>query len=130
MVVVLQVLCHYEFMIEMGPLISENQVKKSMSCVASPHLTRLGKGCYTYTRTWLLWKSFLSYTYVLDIRAYMSYCWRILEMIYIGAYPSFLWMMYLETFLYWSIVTSERALIKDAIVYLLLGHSYLTVLVH
>ena len=41
--VVLQVLCHYEFMIEIGPLVSENQVKKSMSCVASPHLTRLGE---------------------------------------------------------------------------------------
>ena len=39
--VVLQILCHYEFMIEMGPLMSENQVKKSLSCVASPHLTQL-----------------------------------------------------------------------------------------
>ena len=37
-------LCHYEFMIEMGPLILENQVKKSMSCVAAPHLPRLGDG--------------------------------------------------------------------------------------
>ena len=44
MVVVLQVLCHYEFMIEMDPLMSENQVKKSLSCVASPHLMRLGEG--------------------------------------------------------------------------------------
>ena len=44
MVVVLQVLCHYEFMIEIGPLMSENQVKKSLSCVASPHLTQLGEG--------------------------------------------------------------------------------------
>ena len=44
MVVVLQVLCHYVFMIEMGPLMSENQVKKSLSCVASPHLTQLGEG--------------------------------------------------------------------------------------
>ena len=43
MVVVLQVLCHYEFMIEMGPLMSENQVKKSLSYVAFPHLTRLGE---------------------------------------------------------------------------------------
>ena len=42
--VVLQVLCHYEFMIEMGPLMLENQVKKSLSCVASPHLTQLGEG--------------------------------------------------------------------------------------
>ena len=39
--VVLQVLCHYEFMIEMGPLMSENQVKKFMPCVASPYLTWL-----------------------------------------------------------------------------------------
>ena len=31
-------------MIEMGPLMSENQVKKSLSCVASPHLPRLGVG--------------------------------------------------------------------------------------
>ena len=44
MVVILQVLCHYEFMIEMGPLMSENQVKKSLFCVASPHLTQLGEG--------------------------------------------------------------------------------------
>ena len=42
-VVVLQVLCHYEFMIEIGPLMLENQVKKSMLCVASPHLTWLGE---------------------------------------------------------------------------------------
>ena len=42
--VVLQVLCHYELMIKMGPLMLENQVKKSMSCVASPHLTWLGEG--------------------------------------------------------------------------------------
>ena len=42
--VVLQVLCHYEFMIEIGTLMSENQVKKSLSCVMSPHLTWLGKG--------------------------------------------------------------------------------------
>ena len=44
--VVLQVLCHYEFMIEMGSLMSENQVKKSLSCVVSPHLRRLGKRRY------------------------------------------------------------------------------------
>ena len=44
MVIVLQFLCHYEFMIEMTPLMSENQVKKSMSYVVSPHLTRLGEG--------------------------------------------------------------------------------------
>ena len=31
-------------MIEMDPLISKNQFKKSMSCVMSPHLMRLGKG--------------------------------------------------------------------------------------
>ena len=42
--VVLQVLCHCEFMIEMSPLMSENQVKKSLSYVASPHLMRLGEG--------------------------------------------------------------------------------------
>ena len=42
--VVVQVLCHYEFMIEIGPLMSENQVKKSMSYVASPHLKRLEEG--------------------------------------------------------------------------------------
>ena len=42
--VVLQVLCHYEFMIEMDPLMSENQVKKSLSYVMSPHLTQLGEG--------------------------------------------------------------------------------------
>ena len=41
---VLQVLCHYEFMIEIGSLMSENQVKKSLSCVASPHLMWLGEG--------------------------------------------------------------------------------------
>ena len=40
----LQVLCHYEFMIEMGLLMSKNQVKNSMSYVASPHLTGLGEG--------------------------------------------------------------------------------------
>ena len=38
-----KVLCHYEFMIEMGQLMSENQVKKSLFCVASPHLTQLGE---------------------------------------------------------------------------------------
>ena len=42
--VVLQVLCYYEFMIEIGSLMSENQVKKSLSYVASPHLTQLGEG--------------------------------------------------------------------------------------
>ena len=42
--VVLQVLCHYEFMIEMGLLMLENQVKKSLSYVASPHLMWLGEG--------------------------------------------------------------------------------------
>ena len=44
MVVVVQVLCHYEFMIERSQLMLENQVKKSLSCVVSPHLTRLGEG--------------------------------------------------------------------------------------
>ena len=43
-VVVLQVLCHYEFMIEMDPLMTENQFYKSQSCVASPLLSRLGEG--------------------------------------------------------------------------------------
>ena len=43
-VVVLQVLCHYEFMLEVGPLMTGNQFYKSQSCVASPHLTRLGEG--------------------------------------------------------------------------------------
>ena len=43
MVVVLQVLCHFEFMIEMDPLMLENQVKKSLYRMASPHLTRLGE---------------------------------------------------------------------------------------
>ena len=42
--VVLQVLCHYKFMIEIDPLISKNQVKKFLSCVMSLHLTGLGKG--------------------------------------------------------------------------------------
>ena len=37
-------LCHYEFMIKMGLLMSKNQVKKSMSYVVSPHLPRLGDG--------------------------------------------------------------------------------------
>ena len=49
-VVVLQVLCHYEFMIEMGPLMSENQVKKSLSCVESPHLPQLGEGVSQFVR--------------------------------------------------------------------------------
>ena len=31
-------------MIEMGSLMLEKQVKKSLSCVASPHLTRLREG--------------------------------------------------------------------------------------
>ena len=42
--VVLQVLCHYEIMIKMGPLMLKNQVKKFMSYVASSHLTQLGEG--------------------------------------------------------------------------------------
>ena len=42
--VVSQVLCHYDFMIEMGPLMSKNKVRKSKFCVASPHLTQLGEG--------------------------------------------------------------------------------------
>ena len=33
-------------MIEISPLMFENQVKKSLSCVASPHLMRLGRGQY------------------------------------------------------------------------------------
>ena len=44
--VVLQVLCHYEFMIGMGPLMSKNQVMKSLSYVASPHWTWLGEGAF------------------------------------------------------------------------------------
>ena len=43
-VVVLQVLCHYEFMIEMSSLMSENQVKKSFSYVASPHVMWMREG--------------------------------------------------------------------------------------
>ena len=43
-VVFLQVLCHYEFMLEVGLLMTGNQLYKSQSCVASPHLTRLGEG--------------------------------------------------------------------------------------
>ena len=37
-------LCCYEFMIELGPLITKCQIKKSQFCVASPHLLRLGEG--------------------------------------------------------------------------------------
>ena len=37
-------LCPYEFMIELGPLIIECQIKKSQFYVASPHLLRLGEG--------------------------------------------------------------------------------------
>ena len=43
-IVVLQVLCHYEFMIEMSLLMPENQVKKSISYMTSPHLPQLGEG--------------------------------------------------------------------------------------
>ena len=42
--VVLQVYVIHEYMLEMGPLMSDNQVKKSHSCVASPHLPRAGDG--------------------------------------------------------------------------------------
>ena len=34
----------YEFMIELGPLITECQIKKSQFYVVSPHLLRLGEG--------------------------------------------------------------------------------------
>ena len=37
-------LCPYEFVIELGPLITICQIKKSQFCVASPHLLRLGEG--------------------------------------------------------------------------------------
>ena len=43
-VVILQVYVTSEFMIELGPLIIECQIKKSQFCVASPHLLRLGEG--------------------------------------------------------------------------------------
>ena len=44
-VVVLQFYYYYEFMIEMGPPMSENQVKKSQFRVISPFLPRLrGRG--------------------------------------------------------------------------------------
>ena len=36
--------CPYEFMIELGPLITECQIKKSQFCVASPYLLLLGEG--------------------------------------------------------------------------------------
>ena len=36
-------LCHYEFMIELGTLITECQIKKSQFGVASPRLLRLGE---------------------------------------------------------------------------------------
>ena len=37
-------LCPFEFMIELGLLITECQIKKSQFCVASPHLLQLGEG--------------------------------------------------------------------------------------
>ena len=37
-------LCPYKFMIELGPLITKCQIKKSQFCVASPHLLRLVEG--------------------------------------------------------------------------------------
>ena len=43
MVEVLKV-CLYEFIMEMGPLKLENQVKKFLSYVMSPHLPRLREG--------------------------------------------------------------------------------------
>ena len=47
--VVLQVHVSYEFMIEMDPLMSENQVKKSWFCVTSPLLPWLrGRGVTTH----------------------------------------------------------------------------------
>ena len=36
-------LCPYEFMIELGPLIIEWQIKKSQFCVMPPHLKRSGE---------------------------------------------------------------------------------------
>ena len=46
--VVLQVHVNYEFMIEVDPLMSENQVKKSQFCVTSPFLSWLrGRGVTT-----------------------------------------------------------------------------------
>ena len=44
MMVVLQVLCHYEFMIEMGPIMLRNRLYMSLSCIASTLLPRLGEG--------------------------------------------------------------------------------------
>ena len=41
----LTILCPYEVMIELGPLITECQIKKSQFRVASPHLLQLGEGC-------------------------------------------------------------------------------------
>ena len=59
--------------------------------------------------------------YARDTGAYLSYCWRILEMIYTEAWPYFPWMMDLETFMYRSIVTFESTLITDAIVLFITG---------
>ena len=40
-------LCNYEYMIEMGPPMLENQVRESQSRVASPHPLRPEMGCYS-----------------------------------------------------------------------------------
>ena len=37
-------LCPYEFMIELGPLITKCHIKKSQFHVSSPHLLQLGEG--------------------------------------------------------------------------------------
>ena len=51
---------NYEFMIEMCPLMSENQVKKSLSCVASPHLPWLGvRALHDKPLGWLVIKNVL-----------------------------------------------------------------------
>ena len=44
MVVVLQVVFHYEIIYEMGPLMSEKQVKESQSHVAPPLFAQVGVG--------------------------------------------------------------------------------------
>ena len=54
MVVVLQVLFHYEIIYEMGPSMLEKQVKESQSRLASPQPPKRGQGRYIQCfATWL-----------------------------------------------------------------------------
>ena len=68
MMVVLQVYFIHEYMLEIGPLMHENHVKKSQSYVASPHLPRLREGALHLIPNFVLYVfSFQIYIRLLSI---------------------------------------------------------------